>query len=414
MSPSGPLRLLTLTNTFPPTAKGGYGEICGDVSAELARRGHEVTVLTEAGSATAADAASESGVVVRRELELLLGPWRHPLRALRVAARTERSVRGVVTAGVDAALVWHMRGILKPCLRVLHDAGIPVLYMLHDRWVLYERAGAFTVPLYRLDRVGLTAIRNALLAPIARWRELRAPLIEREGVVCFVSEWLRDEHARLGWRPADARVIPAGVSLARFGGGTPAPAERAPTRLLYAGRLHPTKGLQTVISALADLPEPTMLTVVGHEDDPAYAARARDLASALGVSDRVEWLGDLARGDMPRLLREHDVFVYPSIGVESGWLGVLEGLAAGALVVTSAPGAPRELVRDGENALLVRPDDPADLVRVVERLALDERLRLRLRAGARATASAQALDVMVDAIESLVRARVGRVHGESA
>ena len=407
MSESRALRLLTLTNTYPPRAKGGYGEICGDVTEELAARGHTVTVLTERVEGAVDDLPAlgpGSAPLVRRELDLLLSPWRRPVRALSVAGTSERSVRRVLAEGVDAALVWHMRGVPKPCLRVLHDAGVPVFYMLHDRWVLYERAGAFTVPLYRLDRVGLTALRNALARPFARWRELRAPPIAGEGIVCFVSEWLRREHARLGWQAADATVVTAGVRPDRWHPRRSG-SHRPVRRLLYAGRLHPTKGLHTVVEALAASAAPLSLTVVGHEDDPAYVRTTRQRAEELGVAGHVAWQGEVARDAMPALLHEHDVLVYPSVAVESGWLGVLEGLAAGALVVTSAPGAPRELVRDGDNALVFAPGDAGELARALGRLVDDAELRARLRDGARASAEEHSLEAMVSKIESLLLAR---------
>jgi glycosyltransferase involved in cell wall biosynthesis len=396
------LRLLTLTNTFPPAAHGGYGEICGDVSMGLAGRGHDVTVVTGREQAGTDDSSESRRLVVRRELDLLLSPWRHPLESLRVAERTEATVRSALVAGVDVALVWHMRGVLKPSLRLLHDAGVPVVYMLHDRWVLYERAGAFALPLYKLDRLGLTRARNALASPAAARVELRAPPIADDGIVCFVSEWLRDEHARLGWRAADPHVIPAGVDLARFDADESQEPGRPATRLLYAGRVHPTKGLDTLVEALPGIPEAVRLTVAGHADDGAYLRRVRERAVALGVDGRIDWRGEVSRQEMPDLLREHHVFVYPSVGVESGWLGVLEGLAAGTIVVTSAPGAPQELVEDGANALCFEASDAGQLAAVIERVVTDGELRARLRHGARETAQMHTLEAMVRSIEALV------------
>ena len=396
------LRLLTLTNTFPPVAHGGYGEICGDVSIGLARRGHDVTVLTGREQADTGDGSETGRLVVRRELDLLLSPWRHPLESLRVAERTEATARSALAAGVDVALIWHMRGVLKPSLRLLHDAGVPVVYMLHDRWVLYERAGAFALPIYKLDRLGLTHARNALASPVAARVELRAPPIADDGIVCFVSGWLRDEHARLGWRAADSHVIPAGVDLERFDTDESQEPGRPATRLLYAGRVHPTKGLDTLVEALPGVSDAVRLTVVGHADDAAYLTRVRERAVTLGVDGRIDWRGEVSRQEMPGLLREHHVFVYPSVGPESGWLGVLEGLAAGTIVVTSATGAPQELVEDGVNALCFETSDAVQLAAVIERVVTDAPLRARLRHGARETAQKHTLEAMVGSIEALV------------
>jgi hypothetical protein len=72
------LRLLGLTNFYPPDARGGYGEICVDVMAGLAARGHDVTMLVHSG-------ASGRGVAVRAELDYVLGAWRRPLAGRRAA-----------------------------------------------------------------------------------------------------------------------------------------------------------------------------------------------------------------------------------------------------------------------------------------------------------------------------------------
>src|SRR4051794_14908263 len=163
------MRLLGLTNTYPPTGLGGYAEICADVMEGLAARGRDVHVLAcgDGGSAT------RSGVSVERSLACVLAAWRHPRRA-RAAERSDSPLlRGAFRRGVDAALVWPPRGVVKPPLRLLHDAGIPVLYMLHDRWLLYERPGSVFVPWARAEDVSM--------------RLLREPPAAREGIVCFNS-----------------------------------------------------------------------------------------------------------------------------------------------------------------------------------------------------------------------------------
>src|SRR5919201_6784749 len=104
----------------------------GDVMALRAPPGHDVTVLAHAGE-------SGRGVSVRAELDYVLAAWRHPPHARRAARGDARVIAAALEAGVDAALVWHMRGIVKAPLRLLYRAGVPVLYLLHDRWVLYER-----------------------------------------------------------------------------------------------------------------------------------------------------------------------------------------------------------------------------------------------------------------------------------
>lgn len=393
------LRVLGLTNFYPPEAPGGYGEICADVMEGLAARGHEVTVLATGEGGT----GTTNGVEVRRQLAYVLAPWRRPWSGLRATQHDETILRAVLEGGVDVAIAWHMRGLAKTSLRLLHDAGVPVIYMLHDRWVLYERAGPWLAPWPVIDRFGFARVREAVGALTRGKVELRAPPIDRDGVVCFASEWLRDEYARLGWRPRNARVVPSGVGLERFAGARASPPRQPPRRLLYAGRVHPDKGLDVAVRALAKVYPESTLTVAGPADDPAYLARVRALAHEVGVSERVVWRGQVERARVIELLAAHDVLVYPSLAPEAGFLGLLEGLAAERLVVTSAPGAPRELLAHEQNALLFRAGDADDLTGQLLRLDEEPELAARLLKGARATAEARSLDSVLDQTESLLR-----------
>ena len=158
-----------------------------------------------------------------------------------------------------------------------------------------------------------------------------------------------------------------------------------------------------LIDSLALIREPFGLSVAGYADDLSYAETVRAAVAGYGLADRVDWLGEVSRANVIEHLRSHDVLVYPSIGIESGWLGVLEGLAAGSVVVSSAPGAPHELLRDGENALLFAPGDADALARCLDAMADDPALPARLRAGALRTAAEHTLDAMLDRIESLLR-----------
>jgi glycogen synthase len=394
------VRVLGITNGYPPVARGGYGEICADVMSGLARRGHVVTMLTCRPSDGATSDHVDDGVTVRRVLDEALAPWRRPVTGMRAVIHDAKVVRAALDEGVDVAVVWHCRGIVKTSLRLLHEAGVPVLYQLHDRWVLYERPGSLLVPWARLDRLGARLPRELLGRMAAHWIELRAPRIERDGVACFVSEWLEGEHTSRGWRPRRREIVRCGVDVAAFARATP-PTE-PPRRLVFAGRIEPRKGLDVLVRSLAVGDPGLTLTVAGPVDNAGYRDRVHELAARLDVADRVEWLGEVPRGEVRALLASHDVLVFPSIGVEAYALGLLEALAAGTLVVSSAPGGPREYLRDGENSLLFEPGDVAGLTQALVRLREEKGLAQRLLDGARATAGEISLDAIVDQVELLI------------
>jgi glycosyltransferase involved in cell wall biosynthesis len=198
--------------------------------------------------------------------------------------------------------------------------------------------------------------------------------------------------------------VRCGVDIDAF--ARPTPPAQPPHRLLFAGRLEPRKGLDIAVRALAASDAGLTLTVAGLVDDPAYVERVRTLAAELGVADRVSWLGEVPRTRVRDLLRDHDLLVFPSIGVEAYALGLLEALAAGTLVVTSAPGGPREYLRHEVNALLFEPGDVAGLVAALTRLREEDGLAARLLEGARRTAEEISLDAIVDQVDTLLEQAV--------
>jgi len=96
------------------------------------------------------------------------------------------------------------------------------------------------------------------------------------------------------------------------------------------------------------------------------------LATELGIAERVHFLG--YRDDIPQLLAACDVFALPSL-YEGSSLAVLEAMAAGRPVVSSAIGGTDELIDDGVDGLLVAPGDTAGLAGALRRLLDDAELR---------------------------------------
>jgi glycosyltransferase involved in cell wall biosynthesis len=396
-------RVLGLGNTYPPELSGGYAQVSADIMEGLAARGHRPTMLvSQRPDLNEGGQPRDRGVEVRRELGYVLACWRRPLQGLRATKHDEPIIRQVIADGVDVVLVWHMRGVMKPSLRLLHDAGVPVIYMHHDRWILYERAGPWLRPWPVIDRLGFAAARELFGRWVSPRVELRAPPAERDGWNYFVGAWLERALYDLGYRPLRRGLIHCGIDLERFGEDAyPAPMGE-PRRILFAGRLDPSKGLDVAIDALARSRTPYTMRVAGPVDSPGFEQQVRAQAEQLGVADRIEWLGELPREQVFRELAQTDVLVYPSRTIEAYSLGLLEAMAARRLIVTSAPGGPRDYLRHETNALVHEPGDVGALANALDRLAAEPELRARLIAGGRATAEAHSLERICDQVEEAI------------
>ena len=208
-------------------------------------------------------------------------------------------------------------------------------------------------------------------------------------VVLATSEEESRELTALGVSADRVRVVPCGVDLDHFtpiGPREPRIGRRRP-RVLVLSRLVERKGIGNVIEAIAKLPDFELVIAGGRPgaliDDDEEASRFRRLADELGVEDRVELLGGVAREQVPALLRGADVVAccpwYEPFG-----LVAVEAMACGVPVVASAVGGLAETVLDGVTGLHVPPRSPDKIAAALSRLIEDGPLRRRLgRAGSK-------------------------------
>jgi glycosyltransferase involved in cell wall biosynthesis len=155
---------------------------------------------------------------------------------------------------------------------------------------------------------------------------------------------------------------------------------RDPLVIVSVTRLRPPKDTLTLVRALEIVAEGFhQALIVG--DGPERSSISAAIAQA-GLSDRVELLGD--RADVRELLARADIFALATLS-EGMPMALLEAMAAGLPPVASSVGGVAEVVRDGENGLLVPPRDSAALARALQRLMTDRELRIRLGNAARRT-----------------------------
>ena len=143
------------------------------------------------------------------------------------------------------------------------------------------------------------------------------------------------------WAPSGTRVevVPLGVDLPDETLLDDVSAGRETTaglRLLYVGRLHPLKGLEVLLAALAEVPD-VRLTVVGR-DEQGQQARLERQCRAAGIADRVQFAGVVTEARKHELLAACEAFALPTFSENFG-LVVAEALAHGKPVVTT-DGAP--------------------------------------------------------------------------
>jgi glycosyltransferase involved in cell wall biosynthesis len=362
------VRILYLSDIrFPLERANGMQTIA--TARALAARGADVTLLVRPDTASPPrDPFAFYGLAPEPALHVR----RVPVRGGPAARRAIYVAAAILTAAQREADLVFTRdlGVASMLLRVGRRRP-PLVYESHG---LAAVVGAALGELLSTGRAASPRKQRRLARREARvWREA-------DGYVTITATLAQDLERDFGRRDRLA-IVPDGVHLEPSRTFTPPRATAAPL-VVYAGHLYPWKGVDTFVRAMALLAGARALVVGGHPAE-ADLARLQRLSSALGLEGRVTFTGPVAPADVAGRLTVADVLVLPNSGATisaryTSPLKLFEYLAAGRPIVASALPALEEVLRDGGNALLVPPDDPAALAAAIVRVASDERLACRI------------------------------------
>lgn len=154
-----------------------------------------------------------------------------------------------------------------------------------------------------------------------------------------------------------------------------------PVKLVFLGRLDPTKGLHVLLDALDLVPDLAVQLDVHTIIEAASSPYSVALQARLQAHRLVRICPPVPSSEVIHTLRSASALVVPSAGFETGPLVVLEAFAAGIPVVGSGFGGVAEWVTDGVNGLLVPDLQPASWARALRRLVNEPSLLDRLTAG---------------------------------
>lgn len=356
---------------------GGAERVLAHVTGGLARRGHDVTVLTwdKIGATPFYPLGAEVKLISRG-----VGDAGRPTRLVELAARMF-DLRHVILAMRPHVVVGFCHSMFVPLSLALVGSGIPVIASEHAARNRYRRR-----PLeYAATNVAAALSSGMTVTSAAIGKEF-AKTIRRRMV-----------------------VMPNPIMI-----DAPASGRRTGRLLLNIGRFSPQKDHETLIRAFARVAPRFAgwrLRILG---EGHLRSEIEALVAQSGLSDRVELPG--VTRDVLSHYAEADVFVLSSIW-ESFGLVTIEAMAQRLPVIgfSDCPGT-NELVLDGETGLLVKPQDDrvAALADGMAQLMGNSALRLQMgeRGYARANQLAAA-DEAIDRWESLVM-RVARSTGPAS
>jgi glycosyltransferase involved in cell wall biosynthesis len=247
---------------------------------------------------------------------------------------------------------------------------------------------------------------RATLTPASRAATVRT--LSRAHCLIVLGESWRDFFASLGVPRERIVSLPNPVALPAV---LPKRLGRSYVRFVYLGLFARSKGVFDLIDALTrlrpDVLGRTRLVLAGNGE----LQQVRDLVERRGLARFVEVRDWLSPTERDRLLASADAFVLPSYA-EGLPMSLLEAMAWGLPVISTAVGSIPEHVHDGAQGLLVTPGDVSELAGAIERIVLDDGLRRQMGERARSAVEPLSVDLYARKVAAIYRS-VAR-HGDTA
>lgn len=352
------LRILMITNLYPPQVIGGYERGMADCARLLTERGHTVLVLTSnTEEYTTHDTNTRKEPSVNRCLHLC-GAWSkegtHWFSAEQVMTRTYYNKQTVAlevqTFKPDVCLVGNIDFLgLELLEKVLAD-GIPVAH-----YVMNANPG------YASD-----------LAPNSKMHQY---------ITC--SDWIKDNLKQQGYSVETAQTIYPGAAVDDFY-QTELP-KRDCLRIAYASLVMPYKGADVLVEALSLLHAGGIefsATIAGSTLQPQFVQALQEYVDSEEMQDKVKFPGVLSRQELKEMYRKHNVLVFPSRFQEPFGISQIEAMAAGLTLVTSGTGGAGEIVEHGKDGLIFESENPLHLADILSSLpARSDEWEIITRAG---------------------------------
>ncbi len=352
MIPNKETPIFIISHEFPPT-RGGVATFTYEMARALAQLGYSVEVW-----------APQSGNADDTAL---------PFAVKRLKLRGSRDL----ACQVRLIQTWIAhRAELRDAMVYLTDSG-PILAMRFLQFFAPLRPRQLLLAFHGSE------INHFIANPIRKW--LIAKVIKRSDRLNTLSKFTAKSLVRAFPDAAKKIRLTPGALRSDFNTQTPLPRSSTDrVTILVVGRLHPRKGQDRLIAALETLPEElrdrTQLWIAGSGNKFGYGDSLKE--SARNSNTRIEFFGNVSDSKLDELYHQADVFALTSVpfrkSVEGFGLVYLEAAAYGLPVVAHRIGGTPEAVDNGENGLLVDPDDPAGLTDALARLIQNDTLRAEM------------------------------------
>ena len=337
------MKVLMLTDYFPPHTGGGVEQVTRELIDKLVQRGHTVTVLT-----------IKTRPSLRRE--------DFPRLTIHRASGLDMTKWFGVQIAVSPPLLWKL-------IRIIRSYRPDVIHAHNLFFRTTETVAVlkmiFNIPLITTLHLGKAEGASKFLSMLVRIYEMTIGrfIVHQSDHIITVSQAVAEHAQRINHRIDHLTVIPNGVDTDTFFAGQGNNPESQV--ILFVARMVSNKGPETMIRAatlvLRKHPHVKFMMV----GDGPLRGRLQKYSEKSGMEQSIQFTG--LRYDVPELMRQADIFVRPSTS-EGMPLTVLEAMASNLPVIATPVGGTPELIKDGINGYLIPVDDHIALANSIIKL----------------------------------------------
>lgn len=370
--------------TFSHDIKGGMELHTRILSEELVNRGHRVTILTTSLNPMKEQVKNENGVDIH--YLPVSEPGRYSKEYFLGSVQRFKILHA--TNPFDA--VWsESAGAIGYVKKIARDFRIPLLTKLQGSLMgailtLFRSAGS--------PKKGLINSYRRVPGMLLKFITWHLPLLKNSNIVICPSPQTAKETRIETLTPKSKIYISVnGVDINQF---RPDSKMRAEGRkllnlknedflILNVGRLSSDKGIQVLLHAAATCIDAIPLIKLAIIGKGAERRTLESLTQEMGLSDKVRFLGFIPNDQLPKYYNASELFICPTIRVESFGIVIAEAMACGIPVISSATGGTRYLVKNMLNGILFPPGNKKILSAAIQRIYSDSKLAYHMGQNAR-------------------------------
>ena len=397
------MKILMISNYYPPVTFGGYELSCKKISNELKRRGHDISIITS--NLGVEPFYLEENIHRLLFIDPTLDSKKNNRDYFQIKKRiaqirwafTQREnykmTHELISAQrPDLAIFWNMSSIGLGPILAIQEKGIPGIFNIGDYWLLILKLGLCN------ESNIIKKKYRALINGIKGFEELDLTHIMMN------SNYIKKIYVQNGFLEENILVIPRGI-LSKFilpinSLGDLPRIHNGVVKLLFVGRLVPDKAPDIAIKAIEILIKKygleVELDIIGQGSEE-YVSGLKNLISELKLENKIrfiDWMDPLLLFDK---YPNYDILLFPSRWEEPVGNIIMEAMARGLPVIASNHGGPVEFIKDGENGLLVEGDNPLAFADAIIRLLQNDKLTQKIRAaGIKTILERFTLEVVVD------------------